>query len=293
LKLFRIFAALAVACSLLVGGQRKKQKNDPPSPPPVIPDQILAVDDGRFVFHSLQFVQEHSIVYLAGTVKNETSHPWEGATFDLRWADSDGGTGTLGTVFCLTYPVGSECSLAISATSPGMMIALLPQKPYTARFFLRNGYYVPNYSFSLQKPKASDTLALEDSSITFAAQVARQGLAVAILNKTDQAIKIDWNQVSYIDETGKANGVSHQGVKYLDAANVKPPSIIPPGARYEDTIVPAGNIQYADGWRVSPLLPMGVQSRQLIGKIISLFIPMEISGNVENYSFGTKIESVK
>jgi hypothetical protein len=38
---------------------------------------------------------------------------------------------------------------------------------------------------------------------------------------------------------------------------------------------------------------MGAQSCELIGKTISLFMPMGISGKVENYTFGVKIESVK
>ncbi len=37
---------------------------------------------------------------------------------------------------------------------------------------------------------------------------------------------------------------------------------------------------------------MGGQSRELVGKTISLFMPMEISGKVQNYTFGIKIESV-
>jgi Carboxypeptidase regulatory-like domain len=282
----------------------------PPSPSPssdqivAVEDQIVAVDDGRFVFRSLRFVRDYlatqlaehglpSFVYLAGTVTNETSYPWEGVTFDLQWTDPGGGTGILGTVYCLSFPIGSECSLTLPGrTDPGMMIRSLPQKPYVARFSLTNGYYVPSYRFSLLKPKSSETLAFEDSSIAFAAQVVRQGIVVAIQNKTDQPIKIDWNQVSYIDQTGKANSVSHEGVKYVDAASAKPPSTIPPGARHEDTIVPAGNIQYTDGWKVSLLLPMGAQSRELVGKTISLFMPMEISGKVENYTFAIKIESV-
>ena len=294
LRRARIFAGIAIICSLLAAApldQKKKQKNEPPSPTPVIPDQILAVDDGRFVFRSLRFVQEYSTVFLAGTVTNDTSHDWEDVSFDLRWTDSVGGTGTLvGRVFCFSFPRRGECSLALGG-DPGIMILGLPQNPYTAQFFLKSGHYVPSYTFSLQKPKTSEALVFEDSKIAFIAQVSRQGIAVAILNKTDQPIKIDWNQVSYIDQTGKANGVTHEGVKYADATNAKPPTVIPPGARHEDMIVPAGSIRYANGWKVNPLLPMGAQSRELVGKTISLYVPMEISGRVENYSIGIRIES--
>jgi len=282
-------------CSLLVAaplGQRKETKNEPPSPPPPIPDQTLTVDDGRFVFRSLQFVQDRTIAYLAGTVTNETSHDWEAVIFDFRWSDDVGRTGTLGSAFCVSFPKGNKCSLALGPGSPGMMIHDVPPNVIKAEFVLASGHYVPNYKFSLQKPKPSEALAFEDSNIAFIAQVSREGIAVAILNKTDQPIKIDWNQVSYIDQTGKANGVTHQGVRYADATSAKPPTIIPPGARHEDTIMPAGNIRYADGWKVNPLLPMGAQSRELVGRTISLYVPMEISGKVENYSIAIRIESV-
>ena len=87
--------------------------------------------------------------------------------------------------------------------------------------------------------------------------------------------------------------MSDEGVEYADAANAKPPTTIRPGARHEDTIVPTGNIRYADGWKISPLLPMGAASQELVGRTIALFIPMEISGKTENCTFRIKIESAQ
>jgi hypothetical protein len=63
---------------------------------------------------------------------------------------------------------------------------------------------VPKYTFSLQKPLVSDRLRLEDLRVTVVIGVAQEGLAIVILNKTEQPIKIDWNQVSYVDQGGKA-----------------------------------------------------------------------------------------
>jgi hypothetical protein len=87
--------------------------------------------------------------------------------------------------------------------------------------------------------------------------------------------------------------VTHEGVKYADAASTKPPTIIPPTARHEDTIIPVGDIKYSDGWRVESLLPVGTKGQDLIGQNISLFLPMEISGKIENYTFSIRIESVR
>ena len=183
----------------------------PPSSPslaPDVPDQIVLVDDGRSVFRSLRFVQGSFSVFLAGTVTNETSHPWEQVVFDLRWTASDGETGRLGSVFCQSFPIGSECPLSLGHGFPGMMIQA-PRKAYViSGFYLTNGHYVPNYSFSLQKPKSSEKLAFEDSTIVFVAQVFRQGIGVAILNKTDEPIKIDWNQVSFIGSAQECEQVS-------------------------------------------------------------------------------------
>jgi len=292
-----------VLCNVMVAAPFRKKKNQtsdaPPQPLPV-PDQIVAVSDGSFAFRSLRLVQELTLVYLAGTVKNETSHLWEDVVFEFRAIDADGGTERLGLVICPSFPAGGECSLALTV-GPGMLISMSPKlvsafsggagSTVRMSFFQARGYYVPNYSFSLQRPIRSDKLAFEDPTIAFAAQMVREGIRIALLNKTDQPIKIDWNSVSYVDQTGKANSVSHQGIKYTDAASQKPPTIIPPGARHEDTIIPATNIHFANEWKIDPILPMGALSGEVVGKTFSLFMPLDVGGRVQNYNFGFKIES--
>jgi hypothetical protein len=298
-KTFRFLTLVAVVTILsttVVYGQKKKKKStnqdqSAPSAPATIPDQTVAVDDGRFVFRSLQGVQQYYTQYLSGTVTSETSHAWEYVSFELKWTDTNGGTGTMGMVICGTVPKGGTCSLG----SPGMM--LYPNTPNNishAEFHLANGIYVPEYTFKLLKPQDSEQGVFEDTNVLFVGRVLVDGIAIAVLNKSNDPIKIDWNQVSYIDETRKANGVSHVGVKYAEASNTKPPTVIPPGARHEDTVVPVGKIFYSEnsGWHVSSILPKGAESRNVVGKTIALFLPMEISGKVQNYNVVFQIVSV-
>jgi hypothetical protein len=249
------------------------------------------VDDGRFVFRSLQGVRQYYTQYLSGTVTNETSHTWEYVTFELTWTDTNSATGTMGAVICDTMPKGSSCSLG----SPGMMLySSTPKNISHSEFHLASGIYVPEYTFKLLKPQDSEHGEFEDSNILFVGRVLGDGIAIAVLNKSNDPIKIDWNQVSYIDEAGKANGVTHVGVKYAEASNTKAPTIIPPGARHEDTVVSVGKILYSEtsGWHVSSILPMGAESRNVVGKTIALFLPMEISGKAQNYNVVFQIVSV-
>ena len=300
-QLARMCVAVAIFCSLLIAAPFEKKKKQKPSVQKddpsgvVMPDMFTAAEGGQFAFRSLHLVQQRTLLYIAGTLTNETTHPWEDVSFDFQFTDSDGRTGSLGKVFCPIFPVHGECSLALDRSMPGMMLThAVPQNLRTVGFVLTTGRYLPHYTFSLQKPRWSEALAFEDASIAFFAQVTRDGVEVAIVNRTDQPIKIDWNQVSYVDHTGRASAVSHAGVKYLDAAGPKAPTVIPPAARHEDLIVPSVSIRYSErkGWIVDPLLPMGESSRDIVGSVISLFMPMEIAGKIENYTFAIKIESV-
>jgi hypothetical protein len=119
LRFLTLFVVVTILSTSVVYGQKKKKKStsqdqsasSAPSAPATIPDQTVTVDDGRFLFRSLQGVQQYYTQYLSGTVSNETSHTWEYVTFELKWTDTNGATGTMGMVICGTVAKGGTCSL--------------------------------------------------------------------------------------------------------------------------------------------------------------------------------------
>ena len=114
-----------------------------------------------------------------------------------------------------------------------------------------------------------------------------------LANKTDQPIKIDWHQITYVDPSGSAHKVTHGGVRIIERDSAHPPTTIPPTATIEDFIVPTDAISMRfNKWEANDLLPEGREAKGLEGKIFSIFIPLEVNGAVKNYIFTFKITKV-
>ena len=81
--------------------------------------------------------------------------------------------------------------------------------------------------------------------------------SVDVHNKTNQAIKIVWND-SALTYGGTSSPLLPDGVKYMDAEKAKPDTIIPPGATISKTFVPASNVSfstYTHGWVTQLITP--------------------------------------
>lgn len=103
-------------------------------------------------------------------------------------------------------------------------------------------------------------------------------------------LKIDWNQVSYIDVDGKSHKVFHNGVLYKDRE-----SFLPPTARFEDVAFPSDCSERSEvegGFLWSDLLPQSCIASAYVGKTFSLFIPIEIKSSTKNYLFSFQIKAL-
>lgn len=144
------------------------------------------------------------------------------------------------------------------------------------------------------KPVKSKDLDFNDDyiDIKFNLGGMDSSFGIELLNKTDNPIKIDWSQVSYVNTSGIANSVIHEGVKLVDSAKPQTPTLIPPTARIKDVIAPTSNFYYDDKWEYVPILPEGKKAITSIDKPFSIFIPIEINGVIKNYLFTFKISEV-
>ncbi len=148
------------------------------------------------------------------------------------------------------------------------------------------------YSFALVKPAESPALAFEDENLKIAFAVSRKAIGFSLTNKTDVPLKIDWNQLSYVDADGKSHTVFHKGVAYKDREAALPPSVIPPTATLEDMVLPSDYSQWNDvggGFHTSDLLPQAANASAYVGKTLSVFMPVELNNAVKNYLFSFKI----
>jgi len=122
-------------------------------------------------------------------------------------------------------------------------------------------------------------------------------------NKTDNSIKIIWDEAAFISTDGQPGRVAHEGVDYGDRDASQPPSVIPGGSSLTDFIRPISGVNY---W--SPLIlptqlwvaygesasvdAFASEARKNKGKRFGLLLPLEIEGIVNDYTFWFEVQEV-
>jgi hypothetical protein len=302
MRLILVGLMAVAACS----GQKAPK---PPKPDPAqrypLPDQTVETPLGSFVFSGLTLGNKiisglvmHSSATVTGTITNNTTATWESISFTAALFNLSGGVASDSTFTYMGLAAGKTSNIepygGSLADGQSFYIQNGPAAALGIRF--RNGSVAVQYSFRMIKPSESTDLRFEDADIESGFVVARKGINFIFRNKTDDPIKIDWNQVSYIDATGTSHPVTHTGVKYTDAAASKPPSTIPPSAKFEDSAIPADSVHFVSGqyggWETRDLLPRSVDAPLLKGGTVALYMPMEVRGKVKNYLFRFQITDV-
>lgn len=264
-------------------------------------DISINVEEGSFAFKNLRLTQEeyHGGPILKGDIVNNTGKDWLNLEFEVDVYDTAGNKlkDLMGEPFRLLF-FGIK-SGATKSLGPGYGFHFIGVRAgavqrYEIRF--KSGEYRANYSFGMTKPKVSKDLLFEDAFVKISFIISKEQIGFVILNKTSNPIKIDWNQVSYIDVLNESHKVMHSGVKYVDKANVLPPTIIPPTAKIQDIVFPTDHIYYTSGkyggWNKIPIFPEAPKARLFKGKTFSVFMPLEINGTVKNYLFTFIVEDV-
>jgi len=132
-------------------------------------------------------------------------------------------------------------------------------------------------------------------------------IAFYLENKTDQAIIIDWNKVSYIDKNRISQRIIHQGVKYSQRNENMRNTVIPPRSKFEDIIVPVNKIYYKEtpalllglpnnhliyGWQVLPLFDAESMAAGSRNEQFSLYVPLIIGEEKKDYTFTFDVKPI-
>lgn len=130
--------------------------------------------------------------------------------------------------------------------------------------------------------------------------VDRTSFHFSLENKTDRSIRIDWDNIVYVDYDGEAGRVVHSGIKYNERNSEQAPSIVPRGTRITDVLLPADNVEWNMGmtgweWQEKPLLkglvwkPVDEVNRNpymdYTGATMKIVMPLEIGGSIREYTF--------
>jgi hypothetical protein len=115
-------------------------------------------------------------------------------------------------------------------------------------------------------------------------------------NKSDNSIKIIWDEAVYIDEDNSSLKVMHSGVKYIDGEKAQPLTVIAKKTKINDLVTPVDNIYYSNpskyfsgGWRKLPLFSV----QKSAGKTVKILLPIQIQETINEYIFSFKINHTR
>lgn len=289
------YIAFLYVCALTqVGAETVAQKA-------VVQQKEIVVEEGVFLLKNLSIVTERFLgPKLKGDVINNTTKDWNEVVFQVELYDQFGNklkgyTGEDFTFKIYNIKRGETKSIGYGYGESFLGIRDAIISRYDIRF--KSGEYPAKYVFEMIKPAQSRELAFKDKFINIQFSISKRQIGFALQNKTENPIKIDWNQVSYIDVLGETHKVMHSGVKYIDREKIQAPTVIPPSAKIEDIVFPSDYVYYISGeyggWCKVPLFPEAPKAKLYKGRSFSIFMPLQINEVLKNYLFTFYIRDVE
>jgi hypothetical protein len=157
----------------------------------------------------------------------------------------------------------------------------------------------------------------EDSLVRILWLADSKQIIFSIENKTDNTIKIHWDDAAFVDENNHNHRVIHSGVKYNNRANPQPPSVIVRRGIFEDFVFPTDYIQFVPGndktepYWIEQTFFMYSEKHDIteqttpetndkfkaaadenIGKLCQVLLPMQIDSTVHEYIFTFRVANV-
>lgn len=261
-------------------------------------DMIINVPEGMFVLKNLSWSLDSLGTNLKGEIVNNTSKSWNEVAFEVSLYDSAGkklnGDSRNSLIRILGLEKGAIKPIGSGGTGKYFYGIQARIATFNVRF--HSGEIPANYVFAMTSPVQSPALIFHDAAISISFSISKKQIGFSLYNRSANPLRVDWNQVSYVDVLGKSHKIVHSGInKYTDSAQT--PTVVPPGARIEDFVVPSDYVRYTPGkyggWQEEPLLPEGEMAYSFKGKSISVFMPLEVNGEVKNYFFAFRILEVK
>lgn len=144
----------------------------------------------------------------------------------------------------------------------------------------------------------------EDDYINIVWYVGLKQFNFTLYNKSGHSLKINWDDISFVDTKGQVGRVMHSGVKYTERNNSQPATTVPKGASISDILLPTENVYYVSGqyggWRENYLLPCVYQTPEafnagassLVGKTMTIMMPIMIENIQNDYTFTFNIDKL-
>lgn len=201
-------------------------------------------------------------------------------------------------VFILTAASSSSLSSAIATYDIGLASV---ETPANAKAQFGETKVVPVSEEGMTKYR------YEDDYIDIVWYVSGKQFNFTLKNKSNHTLKINWDDISYVDTTGKTGRVMHSGVKYTDRNNSQPSSTVPKGASLSDLLLPTDNVYYESptkyttgGWKESYLFPCIYKNDEIlfqnankyVGRTMTILMPIMIENVQNDYTFTFNINEL-
>ena len=111
-----------------------------------------------------------------------------------------------------------------------------------------------------------------------------------LTNKSQNSIKIIWDDAAFVDVNGSTSKIMHSGIKYSQRESPQPATTIIRGASLEDIACPTSKVRYSDfleDWTVDPMYP-DLNFKEV--KQVRLMLPIQIKDVINEYVFVFNVE---
>lgn len=144
----------------------------------------------------------------------------------------------------------------------------------------------------------------EDDYINIVWYVSSKQFNFDLTNKSGHTLKVNWDDISYVDYNGKTGRVMHSGVKYTERNNSQPASTVPKGASLSDILLPTDNVYFVSGqyggWREKYLIPCvykdaaskASEAPSYVGKTMTIMMPIMIENVQNDYTFTFSVDKL-
>jgi len=248
---------------------------------------------GRFALKKLRLSRDKpsSQARITGEIENRTGLAWNNVDFTVFLGDKSGREFKTPDGCFATSKLGTGATESSSCVFSGQFDF---GSVRITRAVRSQGWVTAKYSFSLVSPAASRDLMYMDERVALELFPGERGIGLKIRNKLPDPVKLDWNQSSFVDWHGKSGRIIHDGVRFVERNSLLPPSVIPPGALLEDSIVPVSNIDLVGTMVLTDaLFPARLpKAAELKGARVSVLLYLEANGVSRNYMLTVQVDDV-
>jgi hypothetical protein len=143
----------------------------------------------------------------------------------------------------------------------------------------------------------------KDNNIEISWYVSQDAFNFKLYNRSNDPIKLPWDEVTFIQPNGETGRTMHNGVRYIKRNESQPASIIPSKSTLNDFIIPTDKVYFSinyyseSAWKKVPLFNFDIKNlkkdkEKIIGTKVKIFFPLIIKSVTYDYTFTFTINDI-